>query len=75
MASRRAPQAIRSSLSQVAKYSTSNGARFSPALLTRASASTVKPAVTISMQQTRGKKTVDFAGVKEVVHGWLSSIN
>jgi ketol-acid reductoisomerase len=28
-----------------------------------------KAAVTTSFQQTRGKKTIDFAGTKEVVYG------
>jgi ketol-acid reductoisomerase len=70
MASRRAPQALRSSLAQLSKSPIANGARFTPALLARASAPSVsRSAVALPLQQTRGMKTIDFAGTKEVVYG------
>jgi ketol-acid reductoisomerase len=74
MASRRAPQALRSSLSQLAKNSASTGARFTPLLASRAALPAVArtAASSVSVQQTRGLKTIDFAGTKEDVYGMNS---
>lgn len=69
MASRRAPQALRSSLSQLSRSAVAPGARFTPALLARAAPTASRAAVAGSVQQTRGMKTIDFAGTKETVYG------
>lgn len=73
MASRRAPQALRSSLSQLSKATIAPGARFTPALLARAAPTASRAAVAASLQQTRGLKTIDFAGTKETVYGLWST--
>jgi ketol-acid reductoisomerase len=73
MAARRAPQALRSSLSQLAKSSAVNGARFAPLLAGRAVLPAVqRAAVAGPLQQSRGMKTIDFAGTKETVYGMAS---
>jgi ketol-acid reductoisomerase len=68
MASRRAPQILRSSLTQLTRTPL-NGARLLPALTARAAAVTQSPTVTLPFQQARGMKTIDFAGTKETVYG------
>jgi ketol-acid reductoisomerase len=74
MASRRAPQALRSSLSQLAKSTAQTGARFTPLIASRAALPAVSRAATaLPIQQTRGLKTVDFAGVKEDVYGMITA--
>ncbi|KAF2675299.1 ketol-acid reductoisomerase [Microthyrium microscopicum] len=68
MAARRAPQAIRSALSQLTKSSTIHGARMTPLVAARAAPAAVRGAVGLPVQQTRGMKTIDFAGTKETVY-------
>jgi ketol-acid reductoisomerase len=72
MASRRAPQLLRSSLAQAAKAPL-GGARVLPALsgLTARTAALVTQRATVSLpfEQARGMKTIDFAGTKETVYG------
>jgi ketol-acid reductoisomerase len=71
MAARRAPQVLRASLAQVAKAPLA-GARVATVLTARtASAVTQRAAVAGPFQQTRGMKTIDFAGTKETVFGEL----
>jgi hypothetical protein len=73
MAARRAPQALRSSLSQLVKSPAITGARFAPLLAAGRVAvpALQRAAVGGQLQQTRGLKTIDFAGTKEDVYGMI----
>jgi ketol-acid reductoisomerase len=68
MAARRAPRALCSSIAQLTKPSVA-GRAFTPLLAARAAAPVAQRYVAASFQQTRGIKTIDFAGTKEKVYG------
>lgn len=68
MASRNASRALRAALRQA---STPRVQQRTFAAVASASRPTLQKAATSAfVQQSRGKKTVDFAGDKEVVYGW-----
>ena len=68
MASRPAARVLRQAARQLAVPAQKR--TFVSALNTTAVRATApKAAVSVPFQQTRGKKTIDFAGTKEVVYG------
>lgn len=67
MASRNASRALRSSLAQLAKPAVQRRTFVVAANAVRSAAP--KAAVSTSFQQTRGVKTIDFAGTTEKVYG------
>ena len=71
MASRSFNRALRSSLThQLTSPATQRRTLISASKYARtALAAPLKPAFVASLQQTRGVKTIDFAGTKEVVYG------
>jgi hypothetical protein len=71
MAARRAPRALCSSISQLAKPSVA-GRAFTPLLAARAAGPVAKRFAGVPFQQTRGIKTIDFAGTKESVYGMFN---
>lgn len=67
MASRNASRALRSSLAQLVKPAVQRRTFVAAANAVRSAAP--KAAVSTSFQQTRGVKTIDFAGTTEKVYG------
>lgn len=72
MASRNASRALRSSLAQLAKPAVQRRTFVVAANAVRSAAP--KAAVSTSFQQTRGVKTIDFAGTTEKVYGMTFSL-
>lgn len=71
MASRPVTRALRQSARQLATPAQKR--TFVSALSAGAKKAAPRAAVTSQFQQTRGVKTIDFAGTKETVYGRLSS--
>jgi ketol-acid reductoisomerase len=67
MASRQAPRALRNAARQLAAAPAQK--RTFVSAINAASRAAPKAAVSAQFQQTRGLKTVDFAGHKETVYG------
>lgn len=68
MASRQAPRALRNAARQLAATAPAQKRSFVSAV-NAAKRAAPKAAVSAQFQQTRGLKTVDFAGHKETVYG------
>lgn len=67
MASRQAPRALRNAARQLAAAPAQK--RTFVSAINAASRAAPKAAVSSQFQQTRGIKTIDFAGTKETVYG------
>lgn len=74
MASRTASRALRASVAQLAKPVVQRRTFVAAASAVRAGATAApRAAVSASLQQVRGVKTIDFAGTKEDVYGTQDS--
>lgn len=76
MSARTASNALRSSAKQLARPAARQQRNYIAAALQAGKTNAIRqsPKVAVSSQQTRGVKTVDFAGVKEQVFGEYNNV-